>query len=163
VAFEHFLRDKKISYLAIDEAKRPVEIDKNFDFLVFTESKAFMVDVKGKQIPYTGGSGFPWETWIHQKDLTGLKQWQDRLRPLFKCEVESLIAYVYWIKDESFAPHFGTRYKYSDKNYGMKAITLSNFEKHKKIRSGFASEEYVWQLPREQAENILKDINFFLC
>ena len=61
VAFEHFLRERNISYLAVDEAKRPVVIDKNFDFLLFTRPKAYIVDVKGKQISYKGGSGFLWE------------------------------------------------------------------------------------------------------
>lgn len=34
--FEHYLRDREVYYIAIDEAKRPVKIDKNFDFLVFS-------------------------------------------------------------------------------------------------------------------------------
>ena len=102
VAFEHFLRNKNIHYLAIDEAKRPIAIDKNFDFLIFTNSKVFIVDVKGKQIPYRGRGGFLWETWIHPKDLTGLRQWEDMLKPLFKCPVESLITYVRWIRHTPF-------------------------------------------------------------
>jgi len=65
VAFEYFLRDRGSSYLAVDEAKRPVAVDKNFDFLVLTKSKVYAIDVKGKQIPYKGGSSFLWETWIH--------------------------------------------------------------------------------------------------
>lgn len=98
MAFEHFLRNRNFPYLAVDEAKRPVGVDKNFDFLVLTKSRVFAIDVKGKQIPYKGGSGFLWETWIHPKDLTGLRQWENMLKPLFNCNVESLIAYVYWIK-----------------------------------------------------------------
>jgi len=58
VAFEHFLRNRNLSYLAVDEAKRPVAVDKNFDFLVLKKSKTYAIDVKGKQIPYKGGSGF---------------------------------------------------------------------------------------------------------
>lgn len=46
LAFEHFLRDRGLTYLAVDEAKRPVAMDKNFDFLVLTESKAYAIDVK---------------------------------------------------------------------------------------------------------------------
>jgi hypothetical protein len=162
LAFEHFLRDKDFTYLAVDEAKRPVAVDKNFDFLVLTKSKVYAIDVKGKQIPYEGGSGFLWETWIHPKDLTGLRQWENMLKSLFRCEVESLIAYVYWIKEEVFLQDFETVYMYLGKKYGIKAITISEFEKHKETRSGFSTERQEWQLPRKHAKNLLKDINIFL-
>lgn len=162
VAFEHFLRNKNIRYLAIDEAKRPIAIDKNFDFLIFTNSKVFIVDVKGKQIPYRGRGGFLWETWIHPKDLTGLRQWEDMLKPLLKCPVESLITYVYWIRDKSFIPEFKTIFKYKGKNYGIKAITLSDFDKHKQVRGALPPEPHEWELPRKQAKYLLKDIDFFL-
>lgn len=147
--------------MAVDEAKKPVAVDKNFDFLILTKSKAYVVDVKGKQIPYKGGSGFLWETWIHQKDLTGLRQWENMLKPLFRCNVESLIAYVYWIKEAVFLQDFGT-VKYRGKEYGIKAITISEFEKNKETRGGFLAERQVWQLPRKHARNLLKDFNFFL-
>lgn len=162
MAFEHFLRNRNFPYLAVDEAKRPVAVDKNFDFLVLTKSKVYAIDVKGKQIPYEGGSGFLWETWIHPKDLTGLRQWENMFKSLFKCNVESLIAYVYWIKEEAFLQDFETVYEYLGKKYGIKAITISEFEKHKEVRSGFSTERQEWQLPRKLAKNLLEDINVFL-
>lgn len=162
VAFEHFLRDRDFTYLAVDEAKRPVVVDKNFDFLVLAKTKVYAIDVKGKQIPYKGGSGFLWETWIHRRDLTGLRQWEELLKPLFRCEVESLIVYVYWIREASFLLDFETVSKYRGKKYGIKAITISEFEKHKEIRRGFSTERQVWQLPRKHAKNLLKGIDFFL-
>ncbi len=162
VAFEHFLRNRNLSYLAVDEAKRPVAVDKNFDFLVLTKTKAYAIDVKGKQIPYKGGSGFLWETWIHQKDLMGLRQWEDLLKPLFRCEVESLIAYTYWIREAAFLEKFETVFMHQGRKYGIKAITISEFERLKQPRGGFSTERQVWQLPRKNAKNLLRDIEFFL-
>ncbi len=162
VAFEYFLRNRGSSYLAVDEAKRPVAVDKNFDFLVLTKSKVYAIDVKGKQIPYKGGSSFLWETWIHPKDLTGLRQWEDMLKPLFRCDVESLIVYVYWIREAAFLEDFKSVFEYRGNKYGMKAITISEFEKHKEIRSGFSIEREEWQLPRKRAKYLLRDIDFFL-
>lgn len=134
VAFEHYIRSKAISYLAIDEAKRPMAIDKNFDFLIFTDSKVLAVDVKGKQIPYKGKGGYLWETWIHSKDLTGLRQWEDMLSVLLKCPVESLLVYVYLINDTKYLKDFQTIYKYHGNSYGIKAIGITEFEKNKKVR-----------------------------
>jgi hypothetical protein len=163
VAFEHYLRDKEVSYLAINEAKRPIAIDKNFDFLILTGSRVLVTEVKGKQIPYKGGSGFLWETWIHPKDLTGLRQWEDMFGSLLRCPVESLLAYVYLINDKAYLGDFQTTYKYLGKIYGIKAITITEFEKHKKIRGGFSTEKEEWELPRKQAKDLLKDMDTFLA
>lgn len=84
------------------------------------------------------------------------------LRPLFKCEVESLIVYVYWIKEDTYLKDFETIYKYQGRKYGMKGITITDFEKHKEIRSGFSTEKQEWQLPRKHARNLLRDMNVFL-
>jgi hypothetical protein len=162
VAFEHYIRDKDVSYVAIDEAKRPLAIDKNFDFLVFTKTKVLVVDVKGKQIPYIGKGGFPWETWIHSKDLTGLRQWEDMFKSLLNCPVESLLVFVYLINDKSYIKDFQTIYKYHGNTYGIVGITITEFEKNKKVRSGFSTEKQVWQLPREKAKGLLQDVNSFL-
>jgi len=162
VAFEHYLRDKGVSYLAVDEAKRPVAVDKNFDFLIFTESKVLATDVKGKQLPYLGKGGFLWETWIHSKDVTGLRQWENMLKSLLRCPAESLLTYVYLINDKSYVKDFRTTYKYQGKTYGMKAITITDFEKNKVVRSGFSTEKQVWQLPRKEAKVLMRDIDVFL-
>lgn len=164
LAFEQFLRKSNLLYLAIDEAKRPLKIDKNFDFLLFTPSKVYAIDVKGKQLPYIGGSGFLWETWIHPSDVTGLRQWEDAFRHYFGCEIQSLIVYVYWIRQREFMKNFDDKslFKYKGKTYGAKAITISDFEKYKKIRRGFPSEPQEWQLPREQAKELLQNISSFL-
>jgi hypothetical protein len=161
VAFERYLRDRGVSYLAIDEAKRPVAIDKNFDFLVFAESRVLAIDVKGKQLPYRGKGGFLWETWIHAKDLTGLRQWENMLKSLLKCPVESLLTYVYLINDEKYLRDFQTTCKYQGNTYGIKAITITEFEKNKMIRGGFSTEKQVWELPRKQAKYLLRDLEVF--
>ncbi len=162
VAFEHYIRSKELTYLAINEAKRPMAIDKNFDFLIFTKTKVLAIDVKGKQIPYRGKGKFLWETWIHSNDLTGLRQWENMLSNLLNCPVESLLVFVYQINEESFLKDFKTILKLHGKTYGILAITITEFEKNKKVRSGFSSEKEVWQLPREAVKGLLKDIECFL-
>jgi len=84
------------------------------------------------------------------------------LKLLFRCEVKSLIAYVYWIRDTVFLKDFETVFKHRGRKYGIKATTIFEFEKHKEPRGGFSTERQVWQLPRKQAKNLLRDIEFFL-
>ena len=84
------------------------------------------------------------------------------LRTLLKCPVESILVYVYLINDKAYLRDFQTTYTHQGETYGIKAITITEFEKNKKVRSGFSTEKQVWQLPREEAKELLKDINYFL-
>ena len=57
-AFEDYLRTRRITYVAIDEAKRAAFAGatlKSFDFLVHPRLGAnFIVDVKGRKVPPAG-------------------------------------------------------------------------------------------------------------
>ena len=62
-AFEAFLRDKGIPYVAVDEAKKALFANaklKSFDFVVYSKNGPnLLVDVKGRQLrDRTGRKGF---------------------------------------------------------------------------------------------------------
>jgi len=165
VAFEHFLRRNELTYLAINEAKRPMAIDKNFDFLVFAKARTLAIDVKGKQLPYS--TGFKWETWIHAKDVTGLAQWERMLIPKFKCQFVSLIVYSYHINGGDMLKEYLTKFhsteNYNGAIYGFPAITITKFIENKHHRSGFpGTEDEVWDLPRMKVKDLLTDVSEFL-
>ena len=58
-AFEAFLRDRGIPYVAVDEAKKALFADarlKSFDFVVYSKNGPnLLVDVKGRQLCGKGG------------------------------------------------------------------------------------------------------------
>src|SRR5277367_4689809 len=64
-AFEAFLRDRAIPYVAVDEAKKALFANaklKSFDFVVYSRSGPnLLIDVKGRQARSRGRGGF--ETW----------------------------------------------------------------------------------------------------
>src|SRR5271170_3970271 len=96
-AFEAFLREQGLCYVAVDEARRSVLGDvpvKNLDFIVLGATGArLLVDVKGRQFP--GGPPekprYVWESWATEDDIHGLTQWQT----LFGPEYVPLFVFMY--------------------------------------------------------------------
>jgi hypothetical protein len=98
-AFEAFLRDRGIGFLAVDEAKRttlgPVDV-KNADFIVVGPDDArLVVDVKGRKFP--GGTADEprkvWQNWSTRDDVDGLLRWAAYLGPGYR----GVLAFVYQI------------------------------------------------------------------
>src|ERR1700722_8414666 len=95
-AFEAFLRDRKIPYVAVDEAKKALFANarlKSFDFVVYSKNGPnLLIDVKGSQLrDRSAVKGF--ETWSTEQDVTDLMQWQQ----VFGEGYRALLTFVYWI------------------------------------------------------------------
>ncbi len=60
-ALGDYLRSRGVPYVAVDEARRSVFAGakiKSFDFIVYPPTgPSWLVDVKGRKFPYTGGGG----------------------------------------------------------------------------------------------------------
>src|SRR3954466_3082976 len=86
-AFEAFLRNKGIPYVAVDEAKKALFANaklKSFDFVVYsTNGPNLLVDVKGRQLrDRASRRGF--ETWATERDVADLQQWEQVFGDGFK-------------------------------------------------------------------------------
>ena len=105
-AFEAYLRDKGIPYVAVDEAKKALFANaklKSFDFVVYSKSGPnLLIDVKGRQVrDRATRKGF--ETWTTQRDVEDLQQWEQVFGEGFK----AVLSFIYWI-DAPLAPEPGT-------------------------------------------------------
>src|ERR1700753_4182188 len=82
-AFEAFLRDRKIPYVAVDEAKRALFSNaklKSFDFVVYGgkggKGPNLLVDVKGRSCrDRENARGM--QNWVMQVDVDDLIQWEE--------------------------------------------------------------------------------------
>src|SRR5712664_3037322 len=86
-AFEHYLREHGIPYVAVDEAKKALFSNaklKSFDFVVYSKNGPnLLIDVKGRQLRNsTGKRGF--ETWATKRDVLDLMQWEQVFGEGFK-------------------------------------------------------------------------------
>ena len=91
-AFEAFLRESGIPYIAVDEARRALMADgrslKSLDFLVAPRGRTtWLVDVKGRRFPSGEEHLQYWKNWSTQDDLESLAEWEtlfgDGFRGLF--------------------------------------------------------------------------------
>ncbi|HMO87141.1 MAG TPA: HYExAFE family protein [Lacipirellulaceae bacterium] len=82
-AFEEYLRQRRVAYVAVDEQRRSQLGDgslKNVDFLVSpADGATLLVDVKGRRFPSGQRSPQYWRNWTTWDDLRSLARWQDRL------------------------------------------------------------------------------------
>src|SRR5215213_1813457 len=98
-AFEAYLRDRRLGYVAVDESRRASLDDepvKSVDFIVYGLAGArLLVDVKGRKFP-GGPADKPrrvWQNWVEREDVTGLERWQESFGP----EYQAVLVFAYHI------------------------------------------------------------------
>jgi hypothetical protein len=82
-AFEAYLQERRVAYVAVDEQRRSRLGDgslKNVDFLVSpADGATLLVDVKGRRFPSGQRNKQYWRNWTTWDDLRSLARWQDRM------------------------------------------------------------------------------------
>jgi hypothetical protein len=131
-AFEAFLRDRGIPYVAVDEAKKALFSTaklKSFDFVVYSKNgHNLLVDVKGRRlVNRSARRGF--ETWTSQQDVTDLAQWEQVFGEGFR----AILTFVYWI-EPPLAPEPGM-YQYRERWYLLLGVDLAEYRNHMRRRS----------------------------
>lgn len=131
-AFEAFLRDRAIPYVAVDEAKKALFANaklKSFDFVVYSKNGPnLLVDVKGRSCRNrTGRSGF--ETWATEQDVADLMQWEQ----VFGDGFTAILTFVYWI-EPPLTPEPGM-FEHGGKWYLLVGVDLKEYRSHMRRRS----------------------------
>lgn len=155
-AFEAFLRERGIPYVAVDEAKKALFSSaklKSFDFVVYSKNgRNLLVDVKGRQLRNRSGrSGF--ETWATEQDVADLVQWEQVFGEGFK----AILTFVYWI-DPPLNPEPGM-FEYRQRWYLLMGIDLAEYRNHMRRRS--AKWETV-ALPAEDFRSLARPLDSWL-
>src|SRR5437660_8340612 len=159
-AFEAFLREQGLCYVAVDEARRAVLGDvpvKNLDFIVLGPPGArLLVDVKGRQFP--GGPAdrprYVWESWATRDDVDGLTHWQG----LFGADYLPLFVFMYHVLPTVTLDDTPDVWRIKDEVYLFRAVTLDDYRKNMRVRSP------KWQtvgLPKGKFEEIARPFRFF--
>jgi hypothetical protein len=131
-AFEAFLRDRGVPYVAVDEAKKALFSNaklKSFDFVVYSKNGPnLLIDVKGRTLRNRSGrTGF--ETWASEQDVTDLMQWEQVFGDGFK----AVLGFVYWI-DPPLAAEAGM-FEFRQRWYLLMGIDLAEYRSHMRRRS----------------------------
>ncbi|MBI2804054.1 MAG: HYExAFE family protein [Planctomycetes bacterium] len=136
-AFETFLREQGLCYVAVDEARRAVLGDvpvKNLDFIILGPTGAkLLVDVKGRQFP--GGPAsrprYVWESWATQEDVNGLTHWQG----LFGNDYLPLFVFMYRVLPIVSLDDSPDIWRHQGETYLFRGVRLDEYRKHMRVRS----------------------------
>ena len=138
VAFEAYLRQKGVGFLAVDEAKRSLlggDSIKSLDFVVVgPETAKLVVDVKGRKFP-GGPAEKPrkvWQNWSTRDDVDGLSRWASIFGPEFR----GVLAFIYHILPiVELPPGTPDLFTFRDRNYLMRGIEVEDYQRLMKPRS----------------------------
>jgi hypothetical protein len=82
-AFETYLRDHRVAYVAVNEQRRSLVAHgslKSLDFIVSPfDTVSLLIDIKGRRFPSGERSKQYWRNWSTWDDLQSMAQWQDKL------------------------------------------------------------------------------------
>jgi hypothetical protein len=141
-AFEHYLRERAVPYVAVDEAKRAIAAPgpegprlapptlKSFDFVVYSaRGRNLLVDVKGRK--HSGRSGRGLDNWVTKADVECLAQWEK----LFGQGYTAAFAFLYWCAAQPPDALFHEVFTHGERWYAVLAIGLSDYRSWMKPRS----------------------------
>ncbi len=133
-AFEDFLRSRRVSFVAVDEAKRACFRDahlKNFDFVVYARSMRWLVDIKGRRWALRGNATRPtWENWVTQADLDALREWQLVFGEGFK----ALLVFAYCLETQA-RPGAELVHEFGSRAYVFTGVPLDDYLPAARVRS----------------------------
>ncbi|HRK30018.1 MAG TPA: HYExAFE family protein [Tepidisphaeraceae bacterium] len=131
-AFEAYLRERGIPYVAVDEAKKALFSTaklKSFDFVVYNpKGLNLLVDVKGRQA-HSRSARPSFQTWTTERDVEDLMQWEQ----VFGSNFKAVFTFIYWI-DPPLTPEPGM-FEFRGKWYWLMGIDLSDYRNHMRRRS----------------------------
>ncbi|MGH7242280.1 MAG: HYExAFE family protein [Phycisphaerales bacterium] len=163
VAFEDYLRSRRIPYVAVDEAKKALlpgglrlaqgstangAAVKSFDFVLYGESSNLLVEIKGRRIPRR--SGAPTRRRISDGMLfhrppapSALQNWVTRddveslqtWERLFGSGFEAVFVFVYWCDEQPPDALFQEVFENRDKWYALRSVTARDYAKAMRTRS----------------------------
>lgn len=137
-AFEHFLRARRVPYVAVDEARKTLlpragipDADpalKSFDFVIYGEAGNLLVDVKGRRV---SGRGTRLESWVTLDDVESLRRWEGLFGPGF----EAAFVFMYWWAEQPADALFQEVIEHQEQWYALRAVRVGDYARLMKLRS----------------------------
>ena len=155
-AFEHYLRERRVPYVAVNEARKALLPDtpsnrlggaegqtgkkaslKSFDFVLYGEPTNLLAEIKGRKVGGrpSGGSPMPTrsrlESWVTRDDVESLLEWE----ALFGANFRSLFVFVYWCDVPPPGSLFQEIFEFRGRWYALRGIEVAAYATEMKTRS----------------------------
>lgn len=157
-AFEQFVREKGLTCIAVDEAKRAifgaVEL-KSFDFIAYVpgmgnSSRSLLIDIKGRKARGTK-RGWSFDCWVSQSDIEALDTWQH----VFGGGFAATLVFAFWLSDLEHVDLFEP-FEFRNRYYRFLAVPLDDYRRHLRPRSARWN---TVSIPRSIFKTIAVDFN----
>lgn len=134
VAFEAWLREARLAYVAVDERRRALLAEQSLkspDFLVQSPVAGHLViDVKGRK-QLSGAQQRRWENWATQDDLTSLDAWETTFGGAFK----SLLVFAYELSDQAEVSDQPEMLQFRGRRYSFYGVWAADYRQAMRDRS----------------------------
>ena len=148
-AFEAYLRQRRIPYVAVNEARKALlppgarlRLDgagdagadlKSFDFVVYGDNTNLLIEIKGRKVPArkSPGAGARLESWVTLDDVASLRAWQRLFGPGY----EGAFVFVYHCENQPPDALFQEVIEHDRRWYALRAISLDDYAASMKTRS----------------------------
>ena len=135
-AFECWLKDNGVQYLAVDQQKRSAfsrRKIKSFDFLFYTADKrAFIAEVKGRKFTGKNFSAFgSLPNWVTSDDISGLENWAR----IFSNRYAGLFVFAYDLENIDVETDGREIHECMGKRYVFMAVKLADYLAGATLRS----------------------------
>jgi hypothetical protein len=126
-AFEAYLRQRSISYIAIDESRRSVlagESIKSLDFIVESGRRgSWLVDVKGRRFPAGDEARQYWKNWSTRDDLRAMAAWER----VFGAGFHGLLVFAYAITGDRSPLPAEQLFTFRERPYAFVGVRLAEY------------------------------------
>jgi hypothetical protein len=127
VAFEAYLRDRRLAYIAVDEARRSLVADgslKSLDFIVSPAGRtSWLIDVKGRRFPSGDEQKQYWKNWSTRDDLRSLAAWQAH----FGADFCPLLVFAYHLVGARSPLPREQLFEFRGAHYGFVGVRLADY------------------------------------
>lgn len=161
LAFEDYLRARRIPYVAVDEAKKALlpgsgqfaatpcnnPAVKSFDFVLYGSGQNLLVEVKGRRLPRSKAKprvnpSNPFlfrappprsslQNWVTLDDVQSLQTWAS----LFGDGFEAAFVFVYWCEEQPPDALFQEVFENRGNWYALRTVSLADYARCMKVRS----------------------------
>ena len=137
-AFEAYLQESRLCYVAVDERRRAILGEakvKCLDFIVHGDAGArLLVDVKGRRFP-SGREGRlrrVWHCWSMREDIEGLSRWAEQ----FGADYQALLVFAYHLHPSIVLPaDTDDLWTWRGGRYLLRAVSVDAYRQHARVRS----------------------------
>jgi hypothetical protein len=141
-AFEHYLRARRVPYVAVDEARKtllpenagPGPALKSFDFVVYGARTNLLIDIKGRKIAKAAGRSPGWsrlQNWVTREDIDAMSTWLT----LFGAGFEATFVFVYWCVEQPPDGLFQEVFEHRSRWYAVRSVGLPDYQANMRVRS----------------------------